>query len=187
MRTCADSLLDLGLTQLKTSYGNEVRAYDLERTLCDMVRGRSIVDVQLDSSCKTICLNGCLNASRFLVGNRFQNQLHLAVESLRGYGCISSGASATKKARFPQLSSLRFSGDCRRRALTLTSASQGTAAGCVDVGLFAMPSSSTWGTGIQCLPADAHYLVTVGVPVTRDPDASPKGYRVYFFGAKCLP
>lgn len=47
VRTCADDVLDLGLTTLKTPYGNEVRAYDLERTLCDMLRGRQDVDVQL--------------------------------------------------------------------------------------------------------------------------------------------
>lgn len=47
VRTCADNVLDLGLTTLNTPYGNEVRAYDLERTLCDMLRGRQDVDVQL--------------------------------------------------------------------------------------------------------------------------------------------
>jgi predicted transcriptional regulator of viral defense system len=47
VRTCADDVLGLGLTADKTSYGNEVRAYDLERTLCDIVRGRRVVDAQL--------------------------------------------------------------------------------------------------------------------------------------------
>lgn len=47
VRTCADDALDLGLTTIMTSYGNEVRAYDLERTLCDIVRGQRVVDVQL--------------------------------------------------------------------------------------------------------------------------------------------
>ena len=47
VRTCADNLLELGLTTIMTSYGNEVRAYDLERTLCDIMRGQRVVDVQL--------------------------------------------------------------------------------------------------------------------------------------------
>lgn len=47
VRTCADDVLDLGLTEIKTSYGNEVRAYDLERTLCDVVRGQHKVDAQV--------------------------------------------------------------------------------------------------------------------------------------------
>ena len=47
VRTCANDVLDLGLTTLKTPYGNEVKGYDLERTLCDMLRGRQDVDVQM--------------------------------------------------------------------------------------------------------------------------------------------
>ena len=47
VRTCANDVLELGLTKVKTSYGNQVRAYDLERTLCDIVRGQRVVDVQL--------------------------------------------------------------------------------------------------------------------------------------------
>ena len=49
VRTCADEVLDLGLTTVETSYGNEVRAYDLERTLCDVVRGQRVPDVQVVS------------------------------------------------------------------------------------------------------------------------------------------
>lgn len=47
VRTCADEALSLGLTTIETPYGNEVRAYDLERTLCDIVRGHRVVDVQV--------------------------------------------------------------------------------------------------------------------------------------------
>lgn len=47
VRTCADDVLDLGITTTNTAYGNEVRTYDLERTLCDIVRGQRIVDVQV--------------------------------------------------------------------------------------------------------------------------------------------
>ena len=47
VRTCAEELLDLGLATLKTPSGNEVRAYNLERTLCDLVRGRTLYDVQI--------------------------------------------------------------------------------------------------------------------------------------------
>lgn len=46
-RSCADGVLELGLCQVKTSYGNAVRAYDLERTLCDLVRGQAVVDDQV--------------------------------------------------------------------------------------------------------------------------------------------
>ena len=46
-RTCADDVLDLGITELTTQHGNVVRAYDLERTLCDLVRGQGTVDAQV--------------------------------------------------------------------------------------------------------------------------------------------
>ena len=46
-RSCADTVLGLGLSEVRTMYGNVVRAYDLERTLCDMVRGRRLVDEQV--------------------------------------------------------------------------------------------------------------------------------------------
>lgn len=47
VRTCADEVLDLGICNVRTPYGNSVRAYDLERTLCDIVRGQRVVDVQV--------------------------------------------------------------------------------------------------------------------------------------------
>lgn len=46
-RTCAGEVLELGLCELKTPNGNKVRVYDVERTLCDIVRGQKVVDAQL--------------------------------------------------------------------------------------------------------------------------------------------
>ena len=46
-RSCADEVLGLGVAEVRTMYGNAVRAYDLERTLCDMVRGQRVVDEQV--------------------------------------------------------------------------------------------------------------------------------------------
>ncbi len=45
-KTSPSGLHELGTTILKTPYGNAVRAYDAERTLCDMLRGTSNPDVQ---------------------------------------------------------------------------------------------------------------------------------------------
>lgn len=46
-RSCADGLLELGATDVVTSYGNTVRAYDAERTFCDLVRAQRVVDTQV--------------------------------------------------------------------------------------------------------------------------------------------
>ena len=39
-------LFDLGVMNIKTPFGNEVRIYNLERTICDLVRNRSTIEIQ---------------------------------------------------------------------------------------------------------------------------------------------
>ena len=46
-KSSPEGLHDLGLAELATPYGNAVRAYDAERTLCDALRGTSSPDLQL--------------------------------------------------------------------------------------------------------------------------------------------
>ena len=46
-KSSPEGLHDLGLAELATSYGNAVRTYDAERTLCDALRGTSSPDLQL--------------------------------------------------------------------------------------------------------------------------------------------
>ncbi len=48
-KSSPEGLHDLGLVRLATPYGNPVRAYDAERTLCDALRGTSSPDLQLVS------------------------------------------------------------------------------------------------------------------------------------------
>ena len=37
-------LHDLGIVKRKTTFGNEVRCYDAERTICDLLRSRNRID-----------------------------------------------------------------------------------------------------------------------------------------------
>ena len=46
-KSSPEGLHDLGLAELATPYGNAVRTYDAERTLCDALRGTSSPDLQL--------------------------------------------------------------------------------------------------------------------------------------------
>ena len=39
-------LFDLGVMNIKTPFGNEVRIYNPERTICDLVRNRSTIEIQ---------------------------------------------------------------------------------------------------------------------------------------------
>lgn len=47
MKKAVKSLYDLGIVDGKTSFGNEIRLYDLERTLCDIVKGNNNCDIQI--------------------------------------------------------------------------------------------------------------------------------------------
>ena len=40
-------LIDLGKTELNTCIGNKVVVYDMERTICDIIRNRSKIDKQI--------------------------------------------------------------------------------------------------------------------------------------------
>ena len=42
-----DEWVDLGRTVVKTTYGNEVSVYDMERTICDMLRVKDKKDPQM--------------------------------------------------------------------------------------------------------------------------------------------
>ncbi len=44
--TIKTELLDVGKVMLKTSFGNKVPSYNLERTICDIVRSRSTIEIQ---------------------------------------------------------------------------------------------------------------------------------------------
>ena len=42
-----DDAYELGVTEIQTNLGNKVRAYDMERTICDILRYKDSVDVQI--------------------------------------------------------------------------------------------------------------------------------------------
>ncbi len=43
---CKNELLTLGLTEVETSYGNIVKAYDRERCICDIIKYRNKLDLE---------------------------------------------------------------------------------------------------------------------------------------------
>lgn len=45
--TIKPSLLELGAMTIKTPFGNEIRVYDKERTICDLIRSRNRMDKQI--------------------------------------------------------------------------------------------------------------------------------------------
>lgn len=45
--TVKKELHELGKTIMKTSFGHEVPVYDMERTICDLIRNRSNIEIQV--------------------------------------------------------------------------------------------------------------------------------------------
>lgn len=42
-----EELYDIGITEIKTPYGNKVKVYDLERTICDIIRNKKRIEIAL--------------------------------------------------------------------------------------------------------------------------------------------
>lgn len=42
-----NDLLDLGKTKVKTNYGNDIRVYDMDRTVCDIIKVKEKIDIQI--------------------------------------------------------------------------------------------------------------------------------------------
>ena len=47
----SDDIYELGLTEVKTPFGNIVRVYDIERCICDIIRSKNRMDFNLVKSC----------------------------------------------------------------------------------------------------------------------------------------
>jgi predicted transcriptional regulator of viral defense system len=47
MKKVVKNIYDLGIVDGKTAFGNKIRLYDLERTLCDIVKGSNSCDIQI--------------------------------------------------------------------------------------------------------------------------------------------
>ena len=42
-----DELYEIGITEMKTPYGNKIKVYDLERTICDIIRNKKKIEIAL--------------------------------------------------------------------------------------------------------------------------------------------
>ncbi len=42
----SEKIYDLGITEIKTPYGNKVRVYDKERCICDIIRSKKRLDIE---------------------------------------------------------------------------------------------------------------------------------------------
>lgn len=42
-----EDLYEVGITEIKTPYGNKIKVYDLERTICDIIRNKKKIEIAL--------------------------------------------------------------------------------------------------------------------------------------------
>ena len=42
-----DELYEIGIIEMKTPYGNKIKVYDLERTICDIIRNKKKIEIAL--------------------------------------------------------------------------------------------------------------------------------------------
>lgn len=49
VHTAVKDFYDIGITQAKTAFGNTVNVYDPERTICDIIRNKENMDIQVFS------------------------------------------------------------------------------------------------------------------------------------------
>ena len=68
-------LFDLGTTSMNTPHGNQVRTTDLERTICDIVRSRNQIDIQVrNAALKGYARNKDRNLDRLY---RYAKRFHI--------------------------------------------------------------------------------------------------------------
>ena len=67
MKKVVKSIYDLGIVESQTTFGNKIRLYSLERTLCDIVKGNNSCDIQIvNQAMKRYALSKEKNISRLL-------------------------------------------------------------------------------------------------------------------------
>ena len=62
-----DEILDLGKCKIKTIYGNTVTAYNLERTVCDIINNKSTIDIEIANK----SIRKCIKSKEFDANKMF--------------------------------------------------------------------------------------------------------------------
>ena len=66
--TVSDELLKLGESNVKTNFGNEVKAYDIDRTICDIIKMKEKMDIQIfQTAIKEYMKNNTKNLNNLMI------------------------------------------------------------------------------------------------------------------------
>lgn len=65
--TTKDEVLNLGVTEINTVFGNKVRVYDIDRTICDIIKIKDEMDIQtFQTAIKEYVLNQSKNLNNLI-------------------------------------------------------------------------------------------------------------------------
>ena len=79
-------LYDIGVTQVQSACGNPIKVYDVERTLCDIVRGKNEDDVQLvNHAMKAYAASKTKDIAKLV---DFAEKFHVRVKILKYMGVL---------------------------------------------------------------------------------------------------
>lgn len=77
-----ENIFELGKIEVKTIYGNTVYAYNLERTVCDIIIKRSAIDFEVASK----AIKKCVRSEHFQVNKMFEYAYKLnAYDKVKNY------------------------------------------------------------------------------------------------------
>lgn len=66
--TVSDELLKLGESNVKTNFGNEVKTYDIDRTICDIIKMKEKMDIQIfQTAIKEYMKNNTKNLNNLMI------------------------------------------------------------------------------------------------------------------------
>ena len=63
-----ESILDLGKIKVVTPFGNSVYAYNLERTVCDIINNRINIDIEIANK----AIRNCIKSKEFNANKMFE-------------------------------------------------------------------------------------------------------------------
>lgn len=77
-----DDILDLGKCKIKTIYGNIVTAYNLERTVCDIINNKSTIDIEIANK----SIKKCIKSKSFDANKMFDYAKKMKIyEKVKNY------------------------------------------------------------------------------------------------------
>ena len=78
----SDSIFNLGKIKIKTTYGNTVTAYNLERTVCDIINNKSTMDIETANK----AIRKCIKSKGFNPNKMFEYAKKMKIyEKVKNY------------------------------------------------------------------------------------------------------